>query len=106
MEDRDFDGLIDCTGFTATSEIPLLWFKIFLELVPMDLVERFSRCFILNPNNAATKFLRKLYHICGGLDSSSLVYFCPPLTELLRQTLGEEDLCRLLCRRSESQLPQ
>ena len=77
-EERDFDGILDCTGFTATSEIPLLWFKIFLELVPMDLVERFSRCFILNPNNAATKFLRKLYHICGGMDSPSLVYLYFP----------------------------
>lgn len=95
MEEREFDVLIDCTGFTATSEIPLLWFKIFLELVPMDLVERFLRCFILNPNNVAAKFLRKLYHICGGLDFLTLV--CLPLTEPLRQTIGEEDLCHLLC---------
>jgi len=103
-EEREYDVLIDCTGFTATSEIPLLWFKIFLELVPMDLVERFSRCFILNPNNAAAKFLRKLYHICGGLDFSTLV--CYPLTALVRQAFGEEDLRRLLCRGSETQLPQ
>jgi len=73
MEERDFDVIIDCTGFTAMSEIPLLWFKIFLELVPADIVARFSRCFILNANNAAAKFFRKLYHICGGLDSIILV---------------------------------
>jgi hypothetical protein len=104
VEERDFDVIIDCTGFTMTSEIPLLWFKIFLELVPATLVERFSRCFILNPNNAAVKFLRKLYHICGG--SHFFVHMISPLTKLLRQTLGEEDLCRLIRRRSESQLPE
>jgi len=104
MEERDFDVIIDCTGFTTTSEIPLLWFKIYLELVPVELVERFSRCFILNPNNTAAKFLRKLYHICGGLDFSILVF--PPLTELHRQTFGEEDLCCLFSGRSESQLPE
>jgi hypothetical protein len=63
VEEHDFAVIIDCPGFTTTSEIPLLWFKIFLELIPAVLVEGFSRCFILNPNNAAAKFL-KLYHIC------------------------------------------
>lgn len=77
-EEREFDVIIDCTGFTTTSEIPLLWFKIFLELVPVDLVTRFSRCFILNPNNAAAKFLRKLYHICGGLEFFILVFPLSP----------------------------
>lgn len=62
----NFDVVIDCTGFTTSSEIPLLWLKVFLERCPQDFVQGFSRAFILNANNAAAKFLRKLYHINAG----------------------------------------
>jgi hypothetical protein len=58
---------VDCTGFTASSEIPLIWLKVFLERCPLEFVEGFSRAFILNANNTAIKFLRKLYHISGGM---------------------------------------
>jgi neurofibromin 1 len=62
----NFDVVIDCTGFTMTSEIPLLWLKVFLERCPLEFVQGFSRAFLLNVNNAAAKFLRKLYHISAG----------------------------------------
>ncbi|PVG03445.1 hypothetical protein CPB86DRAFT_723065 [Serendipita vermifera] len=62
-----FEVVVDCTGFTASSEIPLVWLKVFLERCPLEFVEGFSRAFILNANNTAIKFLRKLYHISGGL---------------------------------------
>jgi hypothetical protein len=62
----NFDVVIDCTGFTTSSEIPLLWLKAFLERCPLEFVQGFSRAFILNVNNAAAKFLRKLYHISAG----------------------------------------
>lgn len=62
----NFDVVIDCTGFTSSSEIPFLWLKVFLERCPLEFVQGFSRAFILNANNAAAKFLRKLYHISAG----------------------------------------
>ena len=62
----NFDVVMDCTGFTTSSEIPLLWLKVFLERCPFEFVQGFSRAFLLNVNNTAAKFLRKLYHITAG----------------------------------------
>ncbi len=62
-----FDVIIDCTSFSSTSEIPIQWFKFFLELAPSDIINRWSSSYILNPNTFSQKFLRKLYHLFSGL---------------------------------------
>lgn len=77
-----FDLVVDCTGFTASSEIPLMWFKIFLERVPAEFTRRFSRVFFLNSNNAATKFLRKLYHLSGGMSLAKQTYVVSSMEDL------------------------
>ncbi|KAG8749958.1 Ras GTPase activating protein ira2, partial [Ceratobasidium sp. 428] len=57
-----FDLILDCTAFSATSEIPTQWINEFVEVTPFDFVERLRTIYIVNPNNMAQKFLRKLYH--------------------------------------------
>jgi hypothetical protein len=66
-EERDFDIIFDFTGFTATSEIPVQWMKYCLEMIPSDFSKRFHNAYILNPNQIARKYLRRLYHVSGGM---------------------------------------
>lgn len=79
---QPYDVIFDCTGFTSTSEIPLLWLRIFLERCPYDFVQNFSRAFILNANNAAMKFLRKLYHMSGGIALSKSCFAVSSIADL------------------------
>jgi len=74
--------VIDCTGFTTSSEIPLLWLKVFFERCPQDFVQGFSRAFILNANNAALKFLRKLYYITTTAPIAKACYTVSSVEEL------------------------
>ncbi|KAG8833280.1 Ras GTPase activating protein ira2 [Serendipita sp. 399] len=78
------DVVIDCTGFTSTSEVPLLWLKVFLERCPHDFVQNFFRAFILNSNNAATKFLRKLFHMSGGIQIAKSCHAVASVQDLKR----------------------
>lgn len=79
-----FDVVIDCTGFTSSSEIPILWLKVFFERCPQDFVQGFQRAFILNANNAALKFLRKLYHITATTPIAKSVHSIASLEVLKR----------------------
>ncbi|KAG8870177.1 Ras GTPase activating protein ira2 [Serendipita sp. 405] len=81
---QTFDVIIDCTGFTSTSEVPLLWLKVFLERCPHDFVQNFSTAFILNSNNAAMKFLRKLFHMSGGIQIAKTCLAVSSLQDLKR----------------------
>ena len=65
-ERKAFELIVDCTNYTTASEIPMQWFKFFLELTPSDLRSRFLCAYILNCNWPMSRFLRKLYNICSG----------------------------------------
>lgn len=64
---KDFEVVLDCTNYTTASEIPMQWFKFFVELTPYDLRIRFRTTRILNCNLHMQRFLRKLYNICSGM---------------------------------------
>ncbi|KAG8905759.1 Ras GTPase activating protein ira2 [Tulasnella sp. 403] len=78
-----FDLIVDCTSFTSTSEVPIQWFKFFLELAPWDFIQRWSTTYILNPNTYSQKFLRKLYHLFSSLNVSKHVVAVSSVAELL-----------------------
>ncbi|KAF8524568.1 hypothetical protein BU17DRAFT_84597 [Hysterangium stoloniferum] len=58
-----FAVIVDCTGFTAKSDIPISWCKLFAEYAPSDLRQNFEDIYIVNPNIAARSFLRKIYYV-------------------------------------------
>ncbi|PPQ78909.1 hypothetical protein CVT25_002369 [Psilocybe cyanescens] len=63
---RQFDLVLDCTGFSSISEVPLQWLKYCAELIPSDIRSRFSATRILSPNALTQKYLRRLYNISAG----------------------------------------
>ncbi|KAG8959528.1 Ras GTPase activating protein ira2 [Tulasnella sp. 419] len=78
-----FDIIIDCTSFTSSAEVPIQWFKFFIELAPSDLVHRWANAYILNANFYAIKFMRKLYHSFSGLSFAKHVHAVPSVAVLL-----------------------
>ncbi|KAL5507799.1 IRA2 [Sanghuangporus vaninii] len=68
-ENKQIELIVDCTNYTTASEIPMQWFKFFIELTPSDLRSRFKSAYILNCNLPMQRFLRKLYNICSGIFS-------------------------------------
>ncbi|KAI5118442.1 hypothetical protein M0805_000576 [Coniferiporia weirii] len=82
---KSFELIVDCTNYTTASEIPMQWFKFFIELTPSDLRSRFSAAHILNCNLPMQRFLRKLYNICSGIFSVDI-----------RPKLSVTDLCNTL----------
>ncbi|KAG9027475.1 Ras GTPase activating protein ira2 [Tulasnella sp. JGI-2019a] len=81
--DGPYDIIIDCTSFSPSSEIPVQWFKFFLELVPEDLAQRWATAYILNPNAYAQKFFRKLYYLYNGHSLAKHVIAASSVAELL-----------------------
>ncbi|KDQ15349.1 hypothetical protein BOTBODRAFT_54648 [Botryobasidium botryosum FD-172 SS1] len=82
-ESREFDLILDCSAFSATSEIPIQWFKHLLEHTPSDQQQRLSTIYIVNPNKLAQKFLRKLCHVFSGLSVAKNIVAASSITELL-----------------------
>ncbi|KAG9100039.1 Ras GTPase activating protein ira2, partial [Ceratobasidium sp. 370] len=80
-----FDLILDCTAFSATSEIPTQWINEFVEVTPFDFVERLRTIYIVNPNNTAQKFLRKLYHRFSGLGLGKSVVAVSATSDLLEK---------------------
>ncbi|QRV73161.1 GTPase-activating protein [Ceratobasidium sp. AG-Ba] len=80
-----FDLILDCTAFSATSEIPTQWINEFVEVTPFDFVERLRTIYIVNPNNMAQKFLRKLYHRFSGPGFGKTVVAVSATTDLLER---------------------
>ncbi|KAG8981934.1 Ras GTPase activating protein ira2 [Tulasnella sp. 425] len=78
-----FDIIIDCTGFSSSSEVPIQWFKFLIELVPSDILQRWSTTYILNPNTYCQKYLRKLYHLFSGLNVRKQVTAVSSVHDLL-----------------------
>ncbi|KAH9939229.1 uncharacterized protein BXZ73DRAFT_88953 [Epithele typhae] len=68
-EHRDFEIILDLTGFTSTSQVPAQWLKFATETIPTDIWKRFSALRLLSPNSSAIRYLRRLYN---NLSSSAL----------------------------------
>ncbi|KAF7975643.1 hypothetical protein HWV62_9093 [Athelia sp. TMB] len=81
--ERQFSVILDCTAFTSASEMPFTWLTMCAELIPSDVRERFKTTYILNPNAAAHRYLRKLYNICAGTPLSGNVRAYSTVAELL-----------------------
>lgn len=62
-----FDLIVDFTGFTASSEIPLSWVRTLIEITPSEIPKRFRDLYLVNINAAAQAFLRKLYYLSPGM---------------------------------------
>ncbi|KAI0775878.1 hypothetical protein BD413DRAFT_470082 [Trametes elegans] len=61
-EDRDFDIILDYTGFTSTSQVPAQWLKFAAETIPIDIWKRLKTMRFLAPNTFALRYLRRLYN--------------------------------------------
>ena len=61
-----FDVIVDCTGFSSISELPLQWLRFCAEIMPKDIRERFITARMLNPNSLAQKYFRRLYNFMAG----------------------------------------
>ncbi|KAI0737738.1 hypothetical protein C8Q80DRAFT_1276173 [Daedaleopsis nitida] len=70
-EGRDFDIILDYTGFATTSQIPAQWLKFATETIPVDIWRRFTTLRLLTPNTFALRYLRRLYNnlTSGATDS-------------------------------------
>ena len=78
-ENRNFDIIFDCTGFSSTSQVPAQWLKFATETIPIDIWRRFKTLRLLTPNTFALRYLRRLYNnLTSG--SSSGRYVSPLLT--------------------------
>ncbi|KXN84411.1 Neurofibromin, partial [Leucoagaricus sp. SymC.cos] len=63
---QSFDVIVDCTGFSSMSELPLQWLRFCAEIVPKDIRERFVTARVLNPNSLAQRYFRRLYNFLAG----------------------------------------
>ncbi|KAI0265102.1 hypothetical protein BC834DRAFT_880157 [Gloeopeniophorella convolvens] len=100
-----FEIIYDWTSFSSSSQVPMQWLKYCIEIIPADFRNRFERAYILNPNAAAVKYLRRLRNITIGSDLSrevkactsvhELLTFVPPsaTTPLVNATALEEEAC-------------
>ncbi|KAI0065862.1 hypothetical protein BV25DRAFT_1988944 [Artomyces pyxidatus] len=82
--DREFDIIFDWTSFSSSSQVPIQWLKYCIEMIPSDIRSRFETAYILNPNAAAHKYLRRLYNITAGMHLSNEVRACSSVEELLQ----------------------
>ncbi|TDL29911.1 hypothetical protein BD410DRAFT_780416, partial [Rickenella mellea] len=89
QESRPFSIVIDSTGFTTASEIPIQWFKFAVELLPSDIKDRFKAFHILNANILMQRYLRKLYNVCAGLYLSSDIRAYHSVKELGQRINGD-----------------
>ncbi|KAA1466679.1 hypothetical protein DENSPDRAFT_831556 [Dentipellis sp. KUC8613] len=83
-EQRMFDIVFDWTSFSSTSQVPFQWLKYCIEMIPSDIRHRFLTAYLLNPNNATHKYLRRLNNITAGLHLSSEVRACSSVAELIQ----------------------
>ncbi|KZO99436.1 hypothetical protein CALVIDRAFT_381095 [Calocera viscosa TUFC12733] len=65
--DEEFQIIMNMTSFTNTSIIPSRWVKHFVDLIPVELVERCRAIYFVNINRAAQSYLRKIYYEFAGL---------------------------------------
>ena len=61
-----FEIVFDWTSFSSSSQVPMQWLKYCIEIIPHDFRAKFETAYILNPNSAAVKYLRRLWNITAG----------------------------------------
>ncbi|KAH9981838.1 hypothetical protein BJV74DRAFT_778311 [Russula compacta] len=79
---RSFEIVFDWTSFSSSSQVPMQWLKYCIEIIPHDFRAKFETAYILNPNSAAVKYLRRLWNITAGSHLSSQVRACCSVQEL------------------------
>ncbi|KAI0291754.1 hypothetical protein BC826DRAFT_969907 [Russula brevipes] len=101
---RSFDIIFDWTSFSSSSQVPMQWLKYCIEIIPHDFRAKFEMAYILNPNSAAVKYLRRLWNITAGSHLSSQVRACCSVQELqtfvpvsatVPLVYASEDFCHL-----------
>ena len=73
--DRQYDVVIDLTGFAAGSQPPVQWLKFITEITPSDLRSRKRSIYFLNMNDLAHRFLRKIRNLSAGAWRYFLAHF-------------------------------
>ena len=64
---QSFEVIFDWTSFSSSSQVPMQWLKYCIEIIPHDFRAKFETAYILNPNSAAVKYLRRLWNITAGM---------------------------------------
>ena len=64
--DQPYDIVIDLTGFGVGSQPPVQWLKFITEITPSDLRARKRSIYLLNINDLAHRFLRKIRNLSAG----------------------------------------
>lgn len=60
------DIIFDFTAFTSRSQLPTAWMKLLLELLPVDIRERWRTIYVLNINTESLAFIRKVTSLFHG----------------------------------------
>ncbi|KAL4251095.1 Ras-GAP domain-containing protein [Abortiporus biennis] len=81
---RDFDIIFDWTSFSSSSHIPTRWIKFAHEVIPSDIRQRFARAHILQPNDMALKYIRRLACLANGAPFARGTSYHISVHELLR----------------------
>ncbi|KZS91243.1 hypothetical protein SISNIDRAFT_487571 [Sistotremastrum niveocremeum HHB9708] len=79
---RPFDIILDCSGFTVASELPMQWLKTIMTLISTEIASRYGRTYIVSSNILAQRYLRKAYNICGGIEVKAIGV--PVLSDVIR----------------------
>ncbi|OJT09503.1 Neurofibromin [Trametes pubescens] len=88
-EGRDFDLILDYTGFTSTSQVPAQWLKFAAETIPLDIWKRLKTMRLLTPNTFALRYLRRLYNnLTSGTADSINITMHTSLGDLLNNYSG------------------
>ena len=66
---QSFEIIFDWTSFSSSSQVPMQWLKYCIEIIPSDFRQKFETAYILSPNAAAVKYLRRLWNITAGAHS-------------------------------------
>ncbi|KAF8270977.1 hypothetical protein EI94DRAFT_1797570 [Lactarius quietus] len=83
VDARSFEIIFDWTSFSSSSQVPMQWLKYCIEIIPSDFRAKFETAYILSPNAAAVKYLRRLWNITAGSHLSRQVKACSSVQELL-----------------------
>jgi hypothetical protein len=66
LASQPFDIVIDMTGFTSSSQLPVQWLKYVSDITPSDLRSRLGTLYFLNINAVAYRYLRRLQNLAAG----------------------------------------
>ncbi|EJT98444.1 hypothetical protein DACRYDRAFT_118720 [Dacryopinax primogenitus] len=84
QDDEDFSLVLDMTSFTDSSIIPSRWIKHFVDLIPIEVIQRCRSVDFININRVAQAFLRKIYYEFSGLGLDRLRFTSMSVHDLRR----------------------